>query len=437
MIQRAVRSNSDSALARDAETVAPRVAFYSHDSFGLGHLRRSLLLSEAVCSRRADAEVLLLTGSPRARFFDRSDSIEVVPLPAITKSADGRYVSRNSDQPLEHTVRRRKDSLREALNRFQPDTLVVDHVPAGLQGELLPLLADLRATGRTRLVAGLRDILDEPSTVRAHWSKYGIDRILTELYDDVLVYGDRDVFDLGELYSLPTELRDRLTYLGYLGRPPLAPLPDRNDSTPHVLCLIGGGGDGFPLARMFLTACQSEAFSATVVTGPFLPAAEKRELQELAAQSNNLHVLGFSSHIDPLIASSEVVVTMGGYNSLMETISLRRKTIVVPRVVPRREQWLRATEFAARGLVSMIEPSELTGPRLRSAIESSLIAEVPSRPIDLGVSFDGVANFVTELSRWGSPQPPSLSGRGRLIERAPALKNQREKTSRVRPRQPR
>ena len=49
----------------------PRFLLYSHDSFGLGHLRRSLTLSEGLLESFPQAELLVVTGGAgQATFCD-------------------------------------------------------------------------------------------------------------------------------------------------------------------------------------------------------------------------------------------------------------------------------------------------------------------------------------------------------------------------------
>jgi predicted glycosyltransferase len=43
--------------------VSLRVAFYSHNGFGLGHVRRNLTLARALLRQRPDADLLVITGS--------------------------------------------------------------------------------------------------------------------------------------------------------------------------------------------------------------------------------------------------------------------------------------------------------------------------------------------------------------------------------------
>ncbi len=385
----------------------PRIAIYSHDTFGLGHLRRNLLLAGALSKAGGDAEILLVTGSPRALSYPTLPRLSVVELPYVTKDAAGHYVPRHAGIPIDDVVRMRKGIIRDAILRFAPDVLLVDHAPLGLRGELLPLLGDLHHFTSCRLVLGLRDILDEPERVVADWRENGTYRVLDGLYHHLWVYGARDVFSLADLYRLPPSMAARLEYLGYLGReapiagaPPCAAsrdFPDR--ARPHLLCLVGGGEDGFPVADCFLRmlAAEQNGYNGTLVTGPFLPREQRNQLASLAAPLPHVRILRFTSDLEPLLTESDLVITMGGYNSVLEALSAGRRTIVVPRVFPRREQWLRANAFERRGLLRMIEPGALAPRALLDAAAASLAGQAPVAPEDAGVAWNGVARFAAEM----------------------------------------
>jgi predicted glycosyltransferase len=55
-----------------------RILFYSHDTFGLGHIRRSRTLANAITTGDENTTALILTGSPvagRFTFPERVDHI--------------------------------------------------------------------------------------------------------------------------------------------------------------------------------------------------------------------------------------------------------------------------------------------------------------------------------------------------------------------------
>jgi len=49
---------------------SPRVLIYSHDTFGLGHLRRSRAIANALVRSHPDASVVIISGSPVIGSFE-------------------------------------------------------------------------------------------------------------------------------------------------------------------------------------------------------------------------------------------------------------------------------------------------------------------------------------------------------------------------------
>ncbi|MHB8322756.1 MAG: glycosyltransferase family protein, partial [Acidithiobacillus sp.] len=59
------------------ERSARRVLLYSHDTFGLGHLRRNLAIVEHLMQRKPPFSGMLLTGSPMAGSWPMPIGLEV------------------------------------------------------------------------------------------------------------------------------------------------------------------------------------------------------------------------------------------------------------------------------------------------------------------------------------------------------------------------
>src|SRR5207249_1916175 len=147
----------------------PRVALYSHDTMGIGHLRRNLLLAHTFARPPLSASVLLIAGAREAAAFPTPPGADWLTLPSLYKTADGGYRARALGASLEELIGLRAKILAAALRAFEPDVLVVDKEPRGAVRELDPALRILRARGRTRCVLGLRDVLDDPAAVRREW----------------------------------------------------------------------------------------------------------------------------------------------------------------------------------------------------------------------------------------------------------------------------
>ena len=142
-----------------------RVLLYSHDTFGLGHLRRSRTIAQALTAADPALSALIMTGSPIAGRFDFPDRVDHVRLPGVVKLPDGAYASHNLGVDIEETVKLRSALLLAAEETFDPDLLIVDKEAWGFRNELAPTLARAKARG-ARLVLGIRDVLDEPETLK-------------------------------------------------------------------------------------------------------------------------------------------------------------------------------------------------------------------------------------------------------------------------------
>ena len=346
-----------------------RIAMYSHDTMGLGHMRRNLLIAQELRARLG-ATILMISGAWEAGLFALPAGVDCVTLPALQKETDGGYAPRRLTLSYEQLIHLRAQTLEASLRAFEPDLLVVDKVPRGVGGELVHALERLRRHHRTRCVLGLRDILDDGGAVRREWRAQGNEAAIADYYDQVWVYGDSSVYDVVGEYGFSPELAGKVRYTGYLNRrPAVAPTQDQvNDAVAELrlpagrlaLCMVGGGQDGAALARAFARARLPDGMNGVIVTGPFMPAEARQELAHLSASSERLRVIEFVNETAPLLLAAERVVTMGGYNSVCEALSYGVRALVVPRVWPRREQLVRAEHFAKLGLLEMLHPDELS-----------------------------------------------------------------------------
>ena len=67
-----------------------RVLLYSHDTFGLGHLRRSRTIASAMAAADPDLSALITTGSPIAGRFERRARLAAMTVASTMNSAPSR-----------------------------------------------------------------------------------------------------------------------------------------------------------------------------------------------------------------------------------------------------------------------------------------------------------------------------------------------------------
>ncbi len=400
----------DSLAAPTVDTdVRPRrIALYSHDTQGLGHIRRNLAIADALGTATPAPDVLLVSGVREAGALPMPPNTDVLSLPALFKSESGHYGARSLSTSLDDLVELRAQTIGAALEVFQPDVLVVDKVARGAFGELEPALHTIAARPDARMVLGLRDVLDDAATTCGEWNDAATTDAIHEFYDAVWIYGDRRVFDPVKEYGLPGSVAAMVRHTGYLA--PAAPDPNRATAgvaglidSPYALCLVGGGQDGERLATAFLGADLPAGTAGVVVAGPFMDAAARSRLDELASNRPDRHVLGFLEDCAPLLAGATAVVAMGGYNTTVELLALGVPALIVPRTKPRREQLIRAERLATLGLLDLLHPAALSPQALSNWLATTALCDRPGAAIDL----HGLARLPSLLDDLWSKGPRS------------------------------
>lgn len=369
----------------------PRILLYSHDTFGLGHLRRTLSVAEQLHRDLPGVHQLVLTGSMVAGAFGLPPRLDLVKLPALSKRTSGEYKARALPLSLRQTLAWREQMILQAVRTFEPHVVLVDKVAAGVHGELLPALRELKTwRPETALVLGMRDIEDSPEVTRAEWRTNHTPQLMESVYDAILLYGQRDLFDPVSAYCMPSQAAAKLVSCGYLRRDGVR----RNSEAvrrelgatrkPLVVVTVGGGGDGYEIIHttleMLVSRPAAAPYHTLIVTGPLMP-DDKRGLLRRAAALPGVTLLEFTPDMISYLAAADLVVSMAGYNTVCELLSLSKRALLIPRVQMRVEQRLRAEALAARGLAHVLLPDTLSPSRLSDAIDQALASPPPA--IDL------------------------------------------------------
>jgi predicted glycosyltransferase len=382
-----------------------RLLIYSHDSFGLGHLRRCRAIAHSLVERFKHLSVLILSGSPIIGSFDFRARVDFVRVPGVIKLRNGDYTSLKLHLDIEKTLEIRRSIIHHTAEIFEPDMFLVDKEPLGLRGEVRSTLESLKARG-TRCVLGLRDVMDEPSSLVEEWRRKGVFPALDGLYDEIWVYGLPEIFDpLREIPGM-AGLAPKLRFTGYLRRDPTEPGPasacgPAPPADGYVLVTPGGGGDGEGLIDRVISAYEADPglpHRALILFGPFMPAERRAAFQERVARDPRLSATTFEARVEPLFERASAVVAMGGYNTFCEILSFGKPSLLVPRTQPRREQHLRAERASRLGLVRMLASGEARDPARMAAA----LRELPSAPPpDPGLleRFLGGHERVAELAR--------------------------------------
>jgi predicted glycosyltransferase len=262
-----------------------------------------------------------------------------------------------------------------------------------------------------------RDVLNDPELLRAQWQGVQAMGVLEEMYDEIWVFGCQALFDPVKEYELSDIISKKIRFCGYLGVD--RPFPS-SEETRHnlglagevfVLVTVGNGRDGFPVLDTYLRALEilpknQEIFSL-LVGGPDLPEGEQQVVRQRCEEmarvqpERPVRFIDFSRQLLEYMAAADLVVSMGGYNTLVEILTLEKRALVVPRVRLNSEQLIRASLFERLGLMRMFHPDHLSPEILAEALLGALHAPAPSRQHlqAAGLDLNGLHQVKTHVVR--------------------------------------
>ncbi|RPI99880.1 MAG: glycosyltransferase, partial [Deltaproteobacteria bacterium] len=316
---------------------------YSHDTFGLGHIRRCLAIARSL--RKCPANILIVTGSLLVGRFKIPRRIDFVRIPGMIKVTNEQYLPLSMKLEAAEVLEIRKKIILASAMAFRPDFFIVDKAPLGLKREVVEtlhwLMSDLPSC---RSILGLRDIMDSAPVTIQEWEEKGIYDAMDQLYHEIWVYGCQDFYDPIKEYRIPPQVASKIHFTGYIPRQ----IPSQEeiqamrrglgigDKEKLVLVTTGGGGDGLPVVNTFLSAFHPaeggilNRARVVVVTGPFISPKDYAEVVK-KCQSLGFIPLKFHRFMEALIGAAQVVVSMGGYNTVCEIASQRKPFLILPR----------------------------------------------------------------------------------------------------------
>ena len=383
-----------------------RILIYSHDTFGLGHLRRCRSIAHALVQEDKELSVLIMSGSPIIGSFDFRARVDFVRVPGVIKLRNGDYTSLNLHIDIDQTLQIRSSIMHHTADIFNPDIFIVDKEPLGLRGEIENTLWMLKDRG-VPLILGLRDVMDDPDLLAPEWERKNVVPALRDLYDDIWVYGLPQICDPLEGVELPKSVRKRMTYTGYLRRTlphtPLPPTPLKKISGPYILVTTGGGGDGEGIIDWVLRAYEHDKampLPALLVLGPFMQSERQLEFTNRAAKLKKVEAITFDAQLETLMERAVGVVAMGGYNTFCEILSFDKRALIVPRTKPRMEQYIRAARGQELGLCRVLVEDDVKDPTsMATALRHLPQQQLPSQVVVPGL-LDGQLNVERLVNKW-------------------------------------
>ncbi len=361
-----------------------KILVYSHDTYGLGNLRRMLGICHALNQTNDELSILLISGSPMVHEFRLTDGIDYIKLPCLTRTDREDYAVKSLRMGIHETIKLRADLILAAAKNFQPDLFLVDKKPFGIKNELQPSFEYLKESKpEMKAALILRDILDTPESTMSVWNSHDYFQVINSYYDQVLVLGESEIFDPRSEYQFPKSVAEKVKFCGYTRREAGARSREEirkklqlEEKTRLILVTLGGGEDAFETITKYLEGTNSldenHRLHSLLIYGPEMNEPHRQALLQASSQNPHITLMEFTNDLMSYLNAADLVISMGGYNTICEILSLQKKAIVIPRVKPVQEQLMRAERMSKLGFFKFIHPENLTSDGLMSAMQIEL-----------------------------------------------------------------
>lgn len=288
-----------------------RVLFFVHDGSGLGHLRRVCNVAEAL---QGSCASLVLTGH-RAVAWMLSPQSEFVHLPSWDSidPSRSRYWNRAPwVDDMAVGARLRAKLLAATFDAFAPDAIVVDYHPFGRFNELRPHL-ERSSARKYLLLRGLIDDEDRDMLCGAASAE------LAQVFDGIVIACDRRVVDMTATYPFAPAAAERMTYAGYIVTPPprdrlaVRHAAGVSADVPWVVCSGGGG----KLGELLIEECLDVARDFPDAHFDVIAGPRSRFIPPTSVPAN-CRLFNERHELAEWHGACDVLITPGGYNSLLE-----------------------------------------------------------------------------------------------------------------------
>jgi predicted glycosyltransferase len=193
-----------------------RIALYSPGMVGTGNMRRNLFIAQILASSALQPTILMIAETRDANVLHIPRGGDCLTLPALRKESNGQISPRHLAIPLLAVTGLRAKTIAAALEAFEPDVFIVDHLPRGACGELDSALENLHALGRARCVLVLQDVLQDAEVARCEWGYEANEQVIRDFYDAIWIYGDPAVYEPVREYGFAAEVAAKVYFTGYL-----------------------------------------------------------------------------------------------------------------------------------------------------------------------------------------------------------------------------
>jgi len=355
-------------------------------SNGVGILNRCSILAEALS---AISHVNMFSGGKPINGYSAPSNVNFVQLPAIRWDRTS-----DSSMPIDPAYSiaeiesMRSELLVENYFRLRPRIVIIEYFPFAPRrfGNTLNELFNAINQERDRpiVICSIRTYPRE-TEADATW----INEQLHKNFSCVLHHTDSKLFPLTSLGSyLQTALSGvTVRQTGFIRRSLSRKDYDRASS--GLLLTVGGGGTrGAKLLKRWISAAREgspELFPINAICGPMMDIQDRKGLH--TEQDADVTIHDRVANMDEFFSSCRAVVCMGGYNTLVEALSLRKAVLAFPHSEI-GDQVFQINTLYAQGM--LLKGDQTQSKNEITKLMNQLLNFHPQRPID----FDGAKRSV-------------------------------------------
>lgn len=328
------------------------VFIVSQHSVGVGHLSRSTALAQALVEQTG-CKVTLFSGGKSVPGYAPPAGVRFIQLPAVERAEIGtmKFAVVGAGCSMEAIAAKRSSVLVEYFHKLRPAVIILEHypfVPERYAGCLDVFLETVNTDQPdTVVISSVRSMPMGLTNTTAE----EVNQALRIRFDHVLHHADPRVFPVNNLGSyVQTALSSiPVTQTGFVRRPISANV---GGECSGLLLTVGGGRDGCSLLLEWIeaakSACDDAVFPLRVVCGPLMPAEDRKLIRSQA--SEDVMVYEHVPDVTPLMLRSRAVVSMGGYNTINEAVSIEKPLLAFPRASS-PEQTFQVQKYADKQLL--------------------------------------------------------------------------------------
>ncbi|SGY88725.1 glycosyltransferase family protein [Moritella viscosa] len=377
---------------------APRIMYYVQYLLGIGHVRRSSLIVQALCEQGAHVDVIFGGMPVPSMSFGDATMHQLIAV----KSADSGFsglVKADNTPVTDDDKKERTQALLALCETLQPDLIVTETYPFGrrqMRFELLPLLNWAKSQSNPPvLVSSIRDILQRRSTIREQ--EYV--NLVQTYYQHVLVHGDKNFYPLEKSFPVAGMIADKISYSGYV-----CPTMENGDTSQKtrdtIVVSVGGGSIGKDILVAVMALFDS-GFAADkkwlLITGPNMDSADKAYFK--AQQQSNLQVVDLADDFLKALNNAYVSISRAGYNTVMDLLLTEVPAVVIPFEGEGETEQLARSEILVEGRVlQSVKNDELSVEILKYAINNA----VENKAKKVNIDNQGAHKSATLLIEWAT-----------------------------------